>query len=192
MLEFLKGFFSIFLKKESAEQETPVKQLTKSPEDINISILNIDDIRKVKLLYPGIQKDAYKFLIATKEAGISGGLFCSLRTFEEQDKLYAQGRTKPGSIVTNAKGGQSYHNYGIAFDFVFKDKKGNWTWNGDYNKIGKIGESLGFEWGGSWSKFPDKPHFQKIYNQSVENLLKVYNKNKKVEDVWTYLNSLKK
>lgn len=68
------------------------------------------------------------------------------RSIEEQNALYAQGRTKPGNIVTNAKRGQSNHNYGIAFDVAIWN--GNTiVWDRDWNKIGTIGKSCGLEWG---------------------------------------------
>ena len=88
------------------------------------------------------------------------------RTNKEQNEIFAQGRTKSGHIVTNAKGGQSIHNYGLAFDIVIlldEDKNGTFekaVWNGIYfNRVVKYFISKGYEWGGSW-KFKDAPHFQ--------------------------------
>jgi len=94
-----------------------------------------------------------------------------LRTIQEQNDLFAQGRTKAGHIVTNAKGGQSIHNYGLAFDIVIlldEDKNGTFekaVWNGThFNTVVKYFKSKGYEWGGDW-KFKDAPHFQiKGYN----------------------------
>jgi peptidoglycan L-alanyl-D-glutamate endopeptidase CwlK len=109
----------------------------------------------------------------------------TLRTFAEQDGLYAQGRTKPGSIVTNAKGGQSYHNYGLAIDIVLlidKDKNGSfesasWDVKSDFDKDGKadwieavqIFKRYGYEAGIDW-KFIDAPHFQKTLGKSIYEL----------------------
>lgn len=87
------------------------------------------------------------------------------RSFQEQDRLYAQGRTTAGKIVTNAKGGESLHNYGCAFDLADR-KKG---YNIDWEKVGKIGESLGFEWGGRWTGFIDRPHFQMTLGYSLKH-----------------------
>ena len=94
-----------------------------------------------------------------------------LRTIQEQNDLFAQGRTKAGHIVTNAKGGQSIHNYGLAFDIVIlldEDKNGTFekaVWNGThFNTVVKYFKNKGYEWGGDW-KFKDAPHFQiKGYN----------------------------
>lgn len=85
------------------------------------------------------------------------------RTKEEQDALYAQGRTKPGRIVTNAKGGWSWHVWRRAFDIAIRDFPGDPTpddvYDGPWALIGQLGEGLGLEWGGRW-KTPDLPHFE--------------------------------
>lgn len=113
------------------------------------------------------------------------------RTFAEQDALYAQGRTKPGNKVTNAKGGQSYHNFSLAVDIVLLwDKDGNGTfetavWDtktdfdgdkqSDWMEVVAIFKRYGWEWGGDW-KFVDMPHFQKTFGKSVKQLLENYNR----------------
>lgn len=90
-----------------------------------------------------------------------------LRTIAEQDALYAQGRTAPGKIVTNCKGGFSYHNFGLAVDCVPSqfgpDEPFNPDWNAAHNswkRMEAIGQSLGLESGATWRTFPDAPHFQ--------------------------------
>jgi hypothetical protein len=91
------------------------------------------------------------------------------RTFEEQDALYAQGRFgNGGNIVTDARGGESYHNYGLAIDIaeIVDGQLGKRV----TESIAKIGKSLGFEWGGSWDK-PDYPHFQMTFGKSTKDLL---------------------
>jgi peptidoglycan L-alanyl-D-glutamate endopeptidase CwlK len=114
----------------------------------------------------------------------------TLRTFAEQDALYAQGRTKSGKVVTNAKGGQSYHNYGLAVDIVLiRDMDGNgsfetasWDTNLDADNDGQsdwmeavaIFKRHGWEWGGDW-KFTDMPHFQKTFGKSISWLQKTGN-----------------
>jgi peptidoglycan L-alanyl-D-glutamate endopeptidase CwlK len=104
-----------------------------------------------------------------------------LRTIAEQDALYAQGRTKPGSIVTNAKGGYSYHNYGFAVDFALLLPNGSsvsWDMNRDYNgnnikdwiEVVEEADKLGFEWGGDWTSFKDYPHFQMVFGLTLTQL----------------------
>lgn len=96
------------------------------------------------------------------------------RSIAEQDKLYAQGRTTSGSIVTNAKGGYSYHNYGLAFDFAVLDNISTVNWNVDnrWKRVGALGKSLGLEWGGDWTSFKDYPHFQHTFGLSLAQLRK--------------------
>lgn len=84
----------------------------------------------------------------------------TLRSNAEQESLYAQGRTKPGKIVTNARGGQSPHNFGLAFDIAIVNEHGDPTWPDDdviWKTLGFIGSSLGLRWGG---EFGDRPHFE--------------------------------
>lgn len=122
-------------------------------------------------------------------ASLTGGAICrfayTLRTFAEQDALFAQGRSKPGKVVTNAKGGQSYHNYGLAIDIVLildKDKNGTFetaSWDlksdfdgdkkADWMEVVQVFKRYGFEWGGDW-KFVDAPHFQKSFGKSIYEL----------------------
>jgi len=74
----------------------------------------------------------------------------TLRDHEAQDELYAHGRTKPGAIKTNARGGESFHNYGVAVDFaIFLDDKLTWD-KRYYVMLGKIGMREGLTWGGDW------------------------------------------
>ncbi|MGG4188043.1 M15 family metallopeptidase [Paenibacillus peoriae] len=96
----------------------------------------------------------------------------------EQNELYAQGRTKPGPKVTNAKGGTSYHNFGVAVDFALLLPDGrsvSWDTKLDGNADRKAGwiqvvdiaKDLGFEWGGDWKTFTDLPHFQMVFGLST-------------------------
>ncbi|MFA5813639.1 MAG: RHS repeat-associated core domain-containing protein [Patescibacteria group bacterium] len=102
----------------------------------------------------------------------------ALRTIDEQNTLYASGRTVPGPVRTNAKGGESYHNYGLAFDVVpIEDNKSNYNTD-KWEQIGVIGEGFSFEWGGRWKKFVDKPHFQMTFGKSPAELYKEYLKSK--------------
>lgn len=147
------------------------------------------------LLHPKI-RDEVKALIEMAELGLPNIIAIAvpqgLRTIEEQNVLYEQGRTKPGPIVTNARGGSSYHNYGLAFDFcivIDTDRNGvydetSWDIRKDNDKDGiadwlevvKIFESAGYEWGGKWSSIKDYPHLQKTFGNTWQKLLERYNK----------------
>ena len=153
-------------------------------------------LERIQLLHPKLRDEA---LIMYDEivAALTGTAACrfayTLRTFAEQDGLFAQGRTKPGAIVTKAKGGQSYHNYGLAIDIVLlvdKDKNGTFetaSWDlktdfvgdgkSDWQEIVAIFKRYGYEWGGDW-KFLDLPHFQKTFGKSIKELQLLHSQNK--------------
>lgn len=110
------------------------------------------------MLYPKVSKMRDLLILVCKFAGFPLVVTSEYRSIEEQDKLYAQGRTTPGQIVTNARGGESFHNYKVAFDVAIV-KNGIY----DYNippVVGWIGNLIGLTWGGSWKSFVDRPHFQ--------------------------------
>jgi len=95
-----------------------------------------------------------------------------LRTDKEQDALYAQGRTTPGPKVTNAKAGQSYHNYGLAIDLVELDGEKNEIadWKFDMATLKPIADRHGIVWGGTFRSIKDKPHFQIDLGYTVSQL----------------------
>ena len=97
----------------------------------------------------------------------------TFRTFKEQDILYQKGRTSPGSKITNAKGGESYHNYGLAADFKFvKDPHYPPSQSFLWKKVGQKAEELGLEWGGRWG---DNPHLQYGEGKGIDwRILKAY------------------
>jgi uncharacterized protein YcbK (DUF882 family) len=114
-----------------------------------------------------------------KAQGINVRVTDGFRSVEEQNKLYAQGRTAPGKIVTKAKGGSSNHNYGLAVDLVpIVNGKADYKVSNDtWNKIGAAGKKNGLEWGGDFKSIVDKPHFQLTGgNHKPKDLLPTYNK----------------
>lgn len=133
---------------------------------------------KIALLHPKLRAEAYEIQKVINER-VQGCLFThTLRTISEQDALFAIGRTKPGKIVTNARGGSSFHNYGLAIDIAFnREGKLSYDMKADTDKDGKADwmevvqtfKEFGWEWGGNW-KFVDYPHFQKTFGYSVREL----------------------
>lgn len=106
-----------------------------------------------------VKVNAEIFLKLCKEAGLNVLITETLRDDEYQASLYAQGRTKPGQIVTNSKT-TTFHGKGLAFD-ICKNVKGHEYDDAEFFKrCGIIGKQLGFTWGGDWKSFVDKPHFQ--------------------------------
>ncbi len=131
--------------------------------------------RELTALHPLVATRARKFLSEVERAGITVLVTCTLRTLEEQAALYAQGRTVPGRIVTNAKPGDSWHNWGRAFDIVpLRNGKPVWGTTGAdldlWHRLGDIGEACGLEWAGRWRTFREFPHFQDTLGASLAAL----------------------
>lgn len=150
-------------------------------------------IQRVKLLHPAVRDEVAKIIgaiEATWPETMAIRIVQGLRTIEEQNALYEQGRTKPGKKVTNAKGGSSYHNYGLAIDFaLIYDKDGNgsfetlsWDLAKDANNNNKadwmevVGffKSAGWGWGGEWHSIKDYPHLEKSFGHTVKELKRRY------------------
>lgn len=158
-------------------------------------------LERIQLLHPKVRQEVEHIYRSQIVPALTGRAICrlayTLRTFQEQDAIYAQGRTKLFDekgrrlgIVTKAKAGQSIHNYGLALDIVLvvdKDSNGtyeaaSWETNVDYDKDGKpdwmevvnIFKSNGWEWGGDWKSFKDTPHFQKDFGYSWQSLKAKY------------------
>jgi peptidoglycan L-alanyl-D-glutamate endopeptidase CwlK len=114
----------------------------------------------IATLLPEVQPIARTLVQRAAQCGIQIKIISALRSYQEQDILYAQGRTQPGDKVTNARGGYSNHNFGIAFDVgVFEGSK-YLPDSPKYKAVGVLGMDLGLEWGGNWKTITDQPHFQ--------------------------------
>jgi peptidoglycan L-alanyl-D-glutamate endopeptidase CwlK len=164
-------------------------------------------LQRAQQLHPAVRDEVIK-LITEVEKGFPSNLAVrivqGLRTIEEQNILYMQGRTKPGSIVTNARGGSSYHNYGLAIDFaILIDKDGNGTYDemswdikkdndkdgvADWLEVVKVFEAAGWEWGGKWASIKDYPHVQKTFGHTWQTLLDRHNKKQFVSAEYVQLN----
>ena len=152
-----------------------LKDIPKKTRDKIASMLS-DIIDGVKALVSDRKSQANKMqpLVAQKyeqmrkiaEAfGMPIRITSGYRSFKEQAELYARGRRGSGNIVTNAKPGESMHNYGVAFDVVFTRT----GYDGDWKTLGELGEALGLEWGGRWESFTDRPHFQLTLGYSLSD-----------------------
>lgn len=134
--------------------------------------------RDITQLHPKLQELIEKLQNKCLEKGLKIGISECYRSVSEQDVLYAQGRTVPGSIVTNAKGStySSMHQWYVAFDFYRNDGKGAYNdSDGFFSRVGEIGQSIGLEWGGSFSSIKDKPHFQlPDWGSTTSKLKKTY------------------
>lgn len=117
--------------------------------------------RKLEDLLPVVAAKAAAFVVACRVAGIDVLITSTYRDHESQNALYAQGRTTPGKRVTNARAGQSWHNHRCAFDFVpIVNGKAMWDDTRTFKLCGAIAESLGLQWAGRWTSFPEMAHCQ--------------------------------
>lgn len=144
--------------------------------------LTIEEVRakseaRISSLQPVVQAAARKLLDRCYDRGVPIIITQGLRTYAEQDALYAKGRTLPGPIVTNARGGESNHNFGFAFDFALLLPDGrSVSWDEardgdvdqvrDWAEVIEEGAKLGLEEGIYW-KFRDAPHMQLAFGLSV-------------------------
>jgi peptidoglycan LD-endopeptidase CwlK len=123
--------------------------------------------KNIATLHSRVRPFARALIEKAAGQGIIIKVTSATRSFAEQDELFAQGRTKPGRKVTNARGGFSNHNFGIAIDItIFKGSadpeqaKTPVFESPLYKVIGALGTDLGLEWGGNWTSIKDEPHFQ--------------------------------
>lgn len=126
---------------------------------IGINSRSIDD------LHPTLQRGCKELIRRMNKVGFKHvGISSTYRCNHHQDWLFQQGRSRPGSIVTNARGNQSIHNHhphnALAFD-IFQNIRGQ-EWNDPtfFATAGHIWVEMGGEWGGNWTGFVDRPHFQ--------------------------------
>lgn len=140
---------------------------------------------KIKLLHPRVRDEVQRLFDEINRNVLKGSakmlITSTLRTFEEQANLYAQGRTAKGKKVTNANAGQSIHNYGLAFDFalIVDGKRAEWNTVKDYDgdaiadwmEIVRLFESHGWKWGGRFKSIVDMPHFEKTFGNTWRTLI---------------------
>lgn len=138
--------------------------------------------RKLLGLHPTVEYKARLLIKQAYDKGIYIMINQGLRTMADQTKLYNQGRFgNPPPIVTNAKAGDSYHNYGLAIDFNLllpngKDISWSTTRDGnldllpDWGQVVDLAKKLGFAWGGDWRSFKDMPHFEMTFGFSIKDL----------------------
>ncbi len=168
-----------------------IKELIKAGYKVVIEkTWDIKSDQVISKLHPLFRMRVSQFINeAEKRYGIELRAYMGLRTISEQNELYARGRTQEQldsaglthvvalpdeKRVTNAKGGKSYHNYGLAVDVVqILDGAALWN-NQNWPKIGKLAEEFGMGWGGRWMNFPDKPHLQMPFDYNTSELAVLY------------------
>lgn len=131
-------------------------------------------------LHSDVRERSNQLIQQAAKKGIVIAITDGFRSAWEQDRLYEKGRTTGGNIVTYAKGGESYHNFGLAIDFALKTPAGDVIWdmeydgnnNGkaDWTEVVEMAKALGFEWGGDWADFKDYPHLQMDFGLTIADL----------------------
>lgn len=151
-------------------------------------------LKRIELLHPAIRQEARDIYGEICEA-LTGNAICrfthTLRDFDEQAQLYASGRTIKGPWKTNAKPGQSYHNYGLAIDIclIVDGKQAIWDIKKDFDgdkqadwmECVNVFKKYGWTWGGDWAKNPDGPHFEKTFGLKWQDMKKLYDSGNFVE-----------
>jgi len=159
------------LRKDKADPDLPQQPLPAASTDDHEFDARTE--RNIATLDPKARPMFRKFIALAKATAATLGCDYVLtdgnRTYAEQDALYAKGRSTSGEVVTNAKGGQSNHNFGIAGDFgVFKGgiylDSGTREQQQLAEKVHKAcslqAAACGLEWGGSWRSIVDQPHYE--------------------------------
>ncbi len=142
-------------------------------------------------LHPIVEEKSNELIRKAEEIGIPILISEGFRSGESQDVLYEKGRTIEGNIVTHARGGESYHNYGLAIDFVLLNSDGSISYdiyrdlneNGeaDWFEVIRIGKELGFSSGADWSGFKDYPHLEYTFDLSIRDLKEGWRPEDKME-----------
>lgn len=122
--------------------------------------LDIRSKTNIETLLPEVRPFAVALVQKAALNGIKIKVISGHRTYAEQDALYAKGRPDNPPKVTNAKGGQSNHNFGIAFDVGVFEGSEYLGKSPKYKAVGLLGMDMGLDWGGNWKSFKDEPHFQ--------------------------------
>lgn len=130
--------------------------------------------RDINMLHPKLKRIALEIARECAKKGLKIKITDTFRTKKEQDKLYEQGRTEKGKIVTWVKYPHSMHNWGLGADFCRNDGKGAYNdTDGFFTKVGEVIKSYGLIWGGDW-KLQDKPHMELRQYGDTSSLLKKY------------------
>jgi peptidoglycan L-alanyl-D-glutamate endopeptidase CwlK len=132
-------------------------------------------MRGLDKLHPEVRAKAERLSALCRDSGLPLLVTETWRTEEEQDALYAKGRTAPGKVVTNCKYPYSAHCWGVAFDFCRNVKGREYDTSDDFfQRVGQLGKSIGLFWGGDFKSFKDMPHFEHpsyVVNNSVKTLV---------------------
>lgn len=133
----------------------------------------------IALLHPKLREEATTLVNEINQSfptGVQMRITSTLRTFDEQTKLFNQGRTTPGAIITNSKAGQSFHNYNLALDYNLNiNGKTSWAVDTNWMHVANTFKKAGYTFGGDWIGFKDHSHLEKTFGYTWEALLLLHN-----------------
>lgn len=181
-----------FQKRNSMPDTGIVNDITYNAIIVDIDYkIDKSSIEKISKLHPKIRSEVFHLVKQCYKNNVRIRVAQGYRTFAEQDELYAQGRTKPGPIVTNSKAGWSNHNYSLAIDFCLLHTDGTISWSllddadadgqKDWMEVVTIFKNAGYSWGGNWN-FVDNPHIEKLFGHTIRELLKLHDDGKVDKD----------
>ena len=160
----LAGFYKATIDgKWGPKTDAAVNALDAISTQISVELGRFDprSERNLVTLQPAAQRAARRFMRRAVDAGFNVRILSGTRSYAEQDALFEQGRSKPGLIVTHARGGQSNHNFGLAWDIGLFATDGSYLDESPlYEEVPTAGLSPELEWGGNWANFKDRPHYQ--------------------------------
>lgn len=124
-------------------------------------------LRHLRGCHPELQHRVRALVEALTHEGYDVLLTQGVRTVAQQRSLYAQGRFRPGKIVTNCDGVTKRSNhqvrddgFGYAVDVAWRNASGEVTWTGPWDRLGQLATAHGLNWGGYWTTFQDRPHLE--------------------------------
>lgn len=138
---------------------------------IHVAQVALNGLTGEAALYPDLQPLAKELIATAVKLGGAIEITNTFRTFATQQALYAEGRTTAGAVVTQAQGGESYHNYGLAFDIAITSLPAGDTQESFYAHLGTFFESIGGVWGGD---FADDDHFEWHPNFTWHDLISYF------------------
>ena len=141
---------------------------------VSLSTLKSRSINNMGAVHPAVKAKTLSLITQAYAEGINVQISMGKRSFEEQARIYGQGRSHywykghdyghSGKVVSHAKPGQSIHNYGYAVDYFLTTYDGSgstWNVNANWRRVATLGKKLGFSWGGDWTGgFKDYPHLE--------------------------------
>jgi peptidoglycan L-alanyl-D-glutamate endopeptidase CwlK len=131
-----------------------------------MNMLSIAQVKRneelLATLLPEVAAKVRRVLMSLDAEGLYFFISLAYRTVWEQDAIFAQGRTRPGKVVTNARGGMSWHNFRRAADLVLMGENGEPVWADPaaYARLGEVAKWLGFAWGGDFHYLKDYGHIE--------------------------------